>query len=405
MALKGTLKDFSLADILQLIGIQRKTGVLNLHGEEDLVSISFVQGTIVSAESAGRRIEERVVSVLVKWGHCTPDQLDQARKTQQQTLDRLWTVLLHQQSVTGDEVRQALQLQVENIIYPVFRWLDGEYSFIQEADIDYDQEHLTPIHSETVLMEGVRMLDEWPLLERKIRSVDTIFSRAQVSGEMVVSDDDKAMKQVSGNQLRMSGEEFRIYDLVDGVRTVEQIQELSPTHDFNTISVLCDLLGLGLITRSGDGGSNSGRVENGPASGKSAGRIAGIAVLWLFVAAVLVFTVPRLHLNPINILLQDLTDSDRIARLSLLRDSSQLHRVEQILEAWRLEHGDYPAQLSDLVNGGFADQTEISDIHGALFAYRASGKRFTLAAHPDPTVRIPARVEQEERGTAIDEAH
>ena len=34
MALKGTLKDFSLADIFQLIGIQRKTGVLTLKNDE-----------------------------------------------------------------------------------------------------------------------------------------------------------------------------------------------------------------------------------------------------------------------------------------------------------------------------------------------------------------------------------
>ncbi|MCK5878165.1 MAG: DUF4388 domain-containing protein, partial [Holophagae bacterium] len=30
MALEGTLKDFSLADIFQLIGIQKKTGMLVL---------------------------------------------------------------------------------------------------------------------------------------------------------------------------------------------------------------------------------------------------------------------------------------------------------------------------------------------------------------------------------------
>ncbi len=220
MALKGTLKDFSLADILQLIGIQRKTGVLNLHGEQDLVSISFVQGTIVSAESAGRRLEERVASTLAQWGHCTSEQLEQARKTQRHTLERLWTVLLRQQAVDRDEVRKALHLQLENIIYQVFRWQDGEYSFIQEPDIDYDREHLTPIHSETVLMEGVRMLDEWPLLERKIRSFDTVFTRSSVSAQVVVSDDAEATKQVDQDQIRMSGEDYQIYDLVDGVKTV-----------------------------------------------------------------------------------------------------------------------------------------------------------------------------------------
>ncbi len=382
MALKGTLKDFSLADILQLIGIQRKTGVLNLHGSEDMVSISFVQGTIVSAESAQHRLEERVASVLMKWGHCTPDQLEDARQTQRQTLERLWIVLLQQQSVSVDEVRQALQLQVEKIIYPVFRWQDGEYSFIQEAEIDFDREHLTPIHSETVLMEGVRMLDEWPLLERKIRSLDLVFSRAPVGGQVVVNDDADGIEQAEGNVIRMSDEEFRIYDLVDGVRTVADIQEIAPTHDFNTASILCNLLGLGMITPSGDGRSSAGRLNNGPVGKRNAPRMAGAALLWLAAAAILAFTVPRLQLNPLNFFFRDLTDSGRVARLIMLRDTTRLHLVVQQLEAYRLETGAYPLQLKDLTESGFADLEELTDNRGELFAYRASGEYFTLMAHP-----------------------
>ena len=51
MALEGTLKDFSLADIFQLIGIQRKTGVLTLKSAEDVVTVSFLDGSVVSADS------------------------------------------------------------------------------------------------------------------------------------------------------------------------------------------------------------------------------------------------------------------------------------------------------------------------------------------------------------------
>ena len=40
MALEGTLRDFSLADIFQLIGLQRKTGVLTLNGSDDTVTVS-----------------------------------------------------------------------------------------------------------------------------------------------------------------------------------------------------------------------------------------------------------------------------------------------------------------------------------------------------------------------------
>jgi hypothetical protein len=384
MALKGTLKDFSLADILQLIGIQRKTGVLNLHGSEDLVSISFVQGTIVSAESAQRRLEDRVATILMKWGHCTQDQLADARQTQRQTLERLWIVLLRQQSVSSDEVRRALQLQVEKIIYPVFRWQNGEYSFIQEAEIDFDRDHLTPIHSETVLMEGVRMLDEWPLLERKIRSADLVFSRAPVGGQVVVDDDADGVGQAEGNVIRMSGEEFRIYDLVDGLRTVADIQEIAPTHDFNTASILCNLLGLGIITPLGDGRSSAGRLDTGSAGRGKTPRVVGAAFLWLAAAAILTFTVPRLQLNPLNIIFRDLTDGGRIARLRMLRDSTRLQQLVPLLEAYRLETGSYPRQLTDLTESGFADQAEIIDNRGELFAYRASGDNFTLTAHPRP---------------------
>ncbi len=380
MALKGTLKDFSLADILQLIGIQRKTGVLNLHGDDDHISISFVQGSIVSAESVNQRLEERVATVLLKWGHCTPDQLQAARQTQQQTLERLWTVLLGQQSVSADEIRQALLLQIEKIIYPVFRWTDGEYSFIQEADIDFDSQHLIPIHSETVLMEGVRMMDEWPLLERKIRSSDMVFSRASMGGKVVVNDDNGEADQ-DGGQIRISGEEYAIYDLVDGVRSVAEIQEVAPVHDFSTANVLNNLLGLGLITQSGDSRVSAERIEDSPSRVKQTRRFAVSAVLGLVMILILAAIVPRLHLNPVNGLVRGLLDSDRAARLGMLCETSRVHRVVEQLEAYRLEHGVYPEHLLKLAQSGFVAQEEITSMSGEPYAYIRTGERFSLAAH------------------------
>ncbi len=47
MALKGTLKDFGIADILQLIGQQQKTGVLMLTQRGDTVAVTFKDGSAV----------------------------------------------------------------------------------------------------------------------------------------------------------------------------------------------------------------------------------------------------------------------------------------------------------------------------------------------------------------------
>ena len=47
MALVGTIKDFGLADILQLIGLQRKTGILTLDNGTDRVTVKFLEGAVV----------------------------------------------------------------------------------------------------------------------------------------------------------------------------------------------------------------------------------------------------------------------------------------------------------------------------------------------------------------------
>jgi len=49
MALEGTFKDFHIADIVQLIGLQRKTGTLTVESEEDTLSMIFQEGAVVSA--------------------------------------------------------------------------------------------------------------------------------------------------------------------------------------------------------------------------------------------------------------------------------------------------------------------------------------------------------------------
>jgi len=68
MALEGTLRDFSFADILQLISLQRKTGVLTLKYEEKLVTISFVDGCIVGSSSLNQHTEDRIGLILLKRG-------------------------------------------------------------------------------------------------------------------------------------------------------------------------------------------------------------------------------------------------------------------------------------------------------------------------------------------------
>ena len=68
MSLEGSLKEFGLADILQLLYLQRKTGVLTLEGRMDRVRLMFYEGNIISAETRRKVEANRFGKLLLKNG-------------------------------------------------------------------------------------------------------------------------------------------------------------------------------------------------------------------------------------------------------------------------------------------------------------------------------------------------
>ena len=47
VALRGNVKDFGIAEVFQLIGQQRKTGILELSGQDQQVQLVFDCGAVV----------------------------------------------------------------------------------------------------------------------------------------------------------------------------------------------------------------------------------------------------------------------------------------------------------------------------------------------------------------------
>src|ERR1051325_7582328 len=241
MALEGTLRDFSLADIFQLIGLQRKTGVLTLRAKDDTVTVTFLDGKVVGADSMSHRLENRLGNVLIKSGAITQDQLNQALAIQKETLQRLGFVLTHYGIISADALKSAIQLQILQIVYRLFRWKDGDYHFSQETTIEYDRDNVVPITAESILMEGARMIDEWPIIEKRIRSYDMVFRKKLTDQEIVVVGADeadevdfdetpaarRAKKASIGDKIRISQEEKAIHVTVDGTMTVGDIVEVS----------------------------------------------------------------------------------------------------------------------------------------------------------------------------------
>jgi len=252
MALEGTLRDFSLADILQLIGIQKKTGILTLEREDEIIKIVFLDGQVVAAEQALEKLEHRLGSVLVKTGIITKQDLSKALKIQKETLKRLGSILIEESFIKKGDLSEALENQILQVVYGIFRWKDGNYHFKPETYVDYDKENIDPISTESILMEGLRMLDEWPLIEAKLNDPEMVLTRTE-KAENICS---KLYSAESSDIFENTGTETIPYEqdyilqLVDGISSISDIVGRSKFIEFETYRVIYDLMHNELVVRT-----------------------------------------------------------------------------------------------------------------------------------------------------------
>lgn len=411
MALAGTLRDFSLADIFQLISFQRKTGVLTLRNKEQTVTVSVINGAIVSADSLPKRLDDHLGQVLVKQALITSDQLEKALQIQSETMQKMGYILTHSNFITTEALKEALQTQISQIIYRLFRWTDGHYEFAQTDSVEYDREYITPIQIENVLMEGMRMLDEWPIISKKIPNFDLVFRREikpeeyEVEGAEDAFTWDEAAGAEPATRIKLSPNEHMVFQLIDGSSSVQAIVERCRLTEFETCRALYDLLSRNLIS-DGSGGR------------RPAVRAAGVGGIvevapeaWDYrpfaLALVLLLSVLSLLLGlirPVNVLfrfeprMMDFSEAEKTAAFV------EMERIAEKVRVYFLHTHRYPASLEVLKEAGLVGPREISDRQGPKYRLETRDGSIRLVAlrSPEPlrividSVSSPAAVPDDE---------
>ncbi len=180
MALQGTLKDFSITEIIQLIGQQLKTGILKIRRGKNTVEIYFVDGMIVHVYSNYRGKKDLIGEILVKAQLVTEEQLERVLKIQKETLKYLGEILVELQLLTKEDVLKVISTQIYETIYDLFWWEDGTFNFDLKLVESYKKIPFA-LSTEQVLLNILRMVDEWSEIEKKIFSPYLIFK--EILGE------------------------------------------------------------------------------------------------------------------------------------------------------------------------------------------------------------------------------
>ncbi|UCG38049.1 MAG: DUF4388 domain-containing protein [bacterium] len=379
MALRGTLRDFGLSDIFQLISHQRKTGVLYLEDKGKSVSVTFDEGKVVGAEAVTEKTheKERVGEILLKSGLIEISRLQECLREQQATAKKLGLVLTEKKYLTEELFKQALAFQIKETLFRIFQWTSGTYRF-ETGKVTYDKQFISPLPAEFILMEAARIIDEWPGVRARIPSLEIVFAkipgaedkvlrRSQIgsgspeeAGELDFDILGEAKpKSYDADKTILTAEQERVFDLVNGQFNVSDIAYRSLLGDFESSKALLDLAGFGLVKPVKVPASTPKTEEVAEDTKRRKGLIAMVSgLLFAGILVFILFGALARSGGRLNILAQITSEKAGTIRETVVQ--SQKQRLMLALETYRLEKGSYPTALEDMVQSGLVLPSDIT---------------------------------------------
>lgn len=169
MSLVGNLEDLGLGEILQIVSLSRKTGVLSLNSRGRDGSIYFRKGQVVRASSS--TFQQSLGEVLIQKGVIDIAVLRKALSVQQEQgfRERLGVILVKNFGVSQEIVEEVVREQIENVVFSLFAWVEGSFKFMVQDEMEtIDGTMMDPLqfmldqglNPQFLAMEGTRILDE-----------------------------------------------------------------------------------------------------------------------------------------------------------------------------------------------------------------------------------------------------
>ena len=236
--LKGDVDILGLGNLLQLLSMNRREGILTLAHAEDKKTIHYSEQGIRLLSSTMRRLN-KLGKILLRRKRITREDLEALLKEQRLLGWKLGQIALTSGLVRKDDIEAALLEQVEDEIYDLFMWENATFEFVDgkapPKQADTPLADLTFGKSVTSLvLEAARRADEL-LMIRKI-----------------LTDDDLTIHRLGFDvQADELGEDIEVVDsilpLLNGRRTFREILHASVYPRFVTMRAVYRLLSLGYL--------------------------------------------------------------------------------------------------------------------------------------------------------------
>ncbi|MEM6527371.1 MAG: DUF4388 domain-containing protein [Chloroflexota bacterium] len=249
MPLQANLRDISATQVLNLINLAGKTGMLTVFEgvmteEKDAMGnlkqaagaerckIAFKSGKLIYAAMGGQ--DGDLITVLNKAGKLTDSQAKIIRERAKNSNDKaLALLLINANYVTQNDIVTSIQQHTLDVVYNMLSWEDGPFRFDDNV-LPEGERILVPIDLENVIIEasrriqqGKKLLDEIPDLNVSLRFPEN--PKEKFKG------------------IHLSVEEWRVVSFVNPKNSIKQIAKANNMSDMEIRRVVYGLMMAGLV--------------------------------------------------------------------------------------------------------------------------------------------------------------
>ena len=215
----------SLTNILSFVHYSQWDGSLAIVDAPVRKLLFFRGGQLLAA--ASNLPEDRLGAMLVRFGKLAESDLADcvAEITPQR---RLGAVLVEKELLTSHQLYEAVRQQSEEIFYSTLLFWTGAFYFVRHLDEDAIPARLH-LDVQSLLLEGLRRIDEMSFFRSKLPSNDVVLTRARDAP----TDLDP--------ELRL------LFDRIDGHATLGELSRMAHLGEFAVTKAAYGLLQAGLI--------------------------------------------------------------------------------------------------------------------------------------------------------------
>jgi hypothetical protein len=350
MALQGNLEDFSLVEILQLIAVQRKSGVLRLTSEAASAVLFFEKGNIVALTDRREREKksDQLLEFLSNTGKLNKEQVEQVYAIRGQSKKELPEIIINGGYMSAKQLTEAVEQLARELLPSLVVWKKGTYLFSGDEKTVSRLYFKVPMRTEALLMDCMRRIDESARM-RELYSPSLILRATEAAHPEELEEHEK-----------------RVLGLVDGKKPIYDIVVKSRLGEFRTYEILDHLVEIGLIE------TTEWMAEP---SGEEAGQGIGAKIQ----------LIPALRIAMLVAVLAVVSLGVRwaVAKFEATAAPSVVpaHQTEKVreedvrlaIEVYKAAKGAYPDDLAQLVSEGLA-----RDGTPKRFTYTRTPHGFTL---------------------------